>query len=82
MSKEVSAAIDSGNRACGGALERGEGLVLLETGGEVLGGLRIESVLPETASEASNGARQECKHMSKGVDRRCQRLSELRGIGV
>ena len=44
-------------RACGGALERGEGLVLLETGGEVLGGLRIESVHPETASEASKGAR-------------------------
>ena len=42
---------------CGGALERGEGLVLLETGGEVLGGLRIESVGPETASEASKGAR-------------------------
>ena len=35
---------------CGGALERGEGLVLLETGGEVLGGLRIEIVTAETAS--------------------------------
>ena len=45
-------------RACGGALERGEGLVLLETGGEVLGGLRIESVQPETAREASKGAHQ------------------------
>ena len=42
---------------CGGALELLEGLVLLETGGEVLGGLRIESVVPETASEASKGAR-------------------------
>ena len=37
--------------ACGGALELLEGLVLLETGGEVLGGLRIESVVPKTASE-------------------------------
>ena len=36
---------------CGGALERGKGLVLLETGGEVLGGLRIEMVTVETASE-------------------------------
>ena len=35
---------------CGGALERGEGLVLLETGSEVLGGLRIEIVTGETAS--------------------------------
>ena len=45
-------------RACGGALERGEGLVLLETGGEVLGGLRIEVVSAETATEASKGADQ------------------------
>ena len=37
--------------ACGGALELLEGLVLLETGGEMLGGLRIKSVLLETASE-------------------------------
>ena len=42
----------------GSALESGEGLVLLETGGEVLGGLRIELVVLETASEASKGARQ------------------------
>ena len=45
-------------RVCGGVLERGEDLVLLETGGKVLGGLRIESVLPETATEASKGAHQ------------------------
>ena len=53
--------------ACGGARELLEGLVLLETGGEVLGGLRIEIVIGETASggeirvetasEASKGAR-------------------------
>ena len=46
------------NRVCAGALERGEGLVLLETGGEVLGGLRIEVVSAETATEASKGADQ------------------------
>ena len=40
--------------ACGGALELLEGLVLLETGGEVLGGLRIEIVIGETASGGRN----------------------------
>ena len=45
-------------RACGGVLERGEGLVRLESLGEVLGSLRIESVLLEAATEASKGAHQ------------------------
>ena len=45
-------------RVCGGVLERGEDLVLLETGGKVLGGLRIEVVAAETATEASKGAHQ------------------------
>ena len=57
-------------RACGGALERGEGLVLLETGGEMLGGLRIESVLLETASEGAFRVSAALDSREKGVRRR------------
>ena len=38
-------------RACGGALERGEGLVRLESLGKVLGAVHTELVEPETVSE-------------------------------
>jgi len=61
-----------GNRACGDALERGEGLVLLETGSEVLGGLRIECVFREAVSEGAfwvSGAadRYQLRHRYIGV---------------
>ena len=39
-------------RVCGDILERGEGLVLLEALGEMLGGLCVKVVLLETAYES------------------------------
>ena len=56
--------------ACGGALELLEGLVLLETGGEMLGGLRIESILLETASEGAFRVSAAPDSREKGVWRR------------
>ena len=47
----VSAAIDSGIRACGGSLERGDRRVCLEEVGHDLCTLHPELVAPETASE-------------------------------
>ena len=44
------------NRACGGALERLERRVRLESVGEVLGAVWTELVVTESASEASKGA--------------------------
>jgi len=49
---EVSAAADSRKRARGGILELLEGLVLLEALGQMLGGLRVQSVVAETANRA------------------------------
>ena len=46
---------------CGSVLKRGEGCVLLETLGKVLGGLRIEAV----GSEAAN---KEQAQVSLGID--------------
>ena len=40
-----------GEWVCGGVLERGEGCVLLETLGKVLGRLRIELVKAEAANK-------------------------------
>ena len=57
-------------RACGGALERGEGLVLLETGGEVLSGLRIELVVLEPASAGEIRVSAALDSREKGVRRR------------
>ena len=47
---EVSAAIDSGHRVCGGAPERLERRVRLESLGEVFCALRTDAVVPESTS--------------------------------
>ena len=55
---EVSAAIDSGNRARGGAPESGDRRVRLEEVGHDLCALHPELVPADSASEGSMGARQ------------------------
>ena len=56
--------------ACGGALERLEGRVRLESLGEVLGSLRIELVVLETASEGAIRVSAAIDSREKGVWRR------------
>ena len=57
----LTMAADSRETRGGGVLERAEGLVLFETGGEVLGGLAIELVVSEAAGRARQG-----EQISKG----------------
>ena len=51
----VSAAADSRENARGGVLELLEGRVLLEALGEILGGLRVQSVVAEAVSTGRIG---------------------------
>ena len=47
--------LTAGIEGWGGVLKGGEGLVLPEALGQVLGGLRVESVVAEAAHRAESG---------------------------
>ena len=62
----------TGKRACGGVLEGGEGRVLLQALGKVLGGLRVEFV----AAEAVNGSQTEASMGPDGREKGCNGVLE------
>ena len=66
----VSAAADTRNGAGDGVLERCEGLVLLESASEVLGGLGVEVVARETVNEARSDVSAAADSRNRGVRRR------------
>ena len=66
----MSEGADSSRRASGGVLEGREGLVLFETLGKVLGGIRIEFVAAEPANKSRLEASGRADSGERGVRQR------------